>query len=126
MKTSLKTLTKAEEEIMQALWQLDKAFVKDIVDMLPEPKPHYNTVSTIIKILCDKGFIGFESFGKSNRYYPLVQKDEYSKKTMNQFVKKYFEGSFANMLSFFAQEKDISVKELEAILKELKQSPDKK
>ncbi|HLO70216.1 MAG TPA: BlaI/MecI/CopY family transcriptional regulator [Flavipsychrobacter sp.] len=126
MKTPSKTLTKAEEEIMQALWQLDKAFVKDIVDLLPAPKPHYNTVSTIIKILCDKGFIGFESFGKSNRYYPLVQKDEYSKKTMNQFVSKYFNGSFAGMLSFFAQEKDITVQDLEAILKELKQSPDKK
>lgn len=126
MKTNPKTLTKAEEEIMQALWQLDKAFVKDIVDLLPAPKPHYNTVSTIIKILCDKGFVGFESFGKSNRYYPLVQKDEYSKKTMNQFVSKYFNGSFAGMLSFFAQEKDITVQDLEAILKELKQSPDKK
>ncbi|MBN8672073.1 MAG: BlaI/MecI/CopY family transcriptional regulator [Flavipsychrobacter sp.] len=126
MKTNPKTLTKAEEEIMQALWQLDKAFVKDIVDLLPAPKPHYNTVSTIIKILCDKGFVGYESFGKSNRYYPLVQKDEYSKKTMNQFVSKYFNGSFAGMLSFFAQEKDITVQDLEAILKELKQSPDKK
>jgi len=126
MKTNPKTLTKAEEEIMQALWQLDKAFVKDIVDLLPAPKPHYNTVSTIIKILCDKGFVGFESFGKSNRYYPLVQKDEYSKKTMNQFVSKYFNGSFAGMLSFFAQENDITVQELEAILKELKQSSDKK
>lgn len=126
MKTPLKSLTKAEEEIMQALWQLEKAFVKEIVDALPEPKPHYNTVSTIIKILGDKGFVAYESFGKSNRYYPLIDKEEYSKKTMNQFVKKYFEGSFANMLSFFAQEKDISIQDLEAILKELKQSPDKK
>src|SRR4051812_27630695 len=93
MKPQIKTLTKAEEEIMQALWRLEKAFVKDVVDILPEPKPHYNTVSTIIKILEDKGFIDHESFGKSNRYYPLIVKDEYSKKTMNQFVKKYFEGS---------------------------------
>jgi len=126
MKTTSKTLTKAEEEIMQALWQLDKAFVKDIVDLLPAPKPHYNTVSTIIKILCDKGFVGFESFGKANRYYPLVQKDEYSKKTMTQFVSKYFNGSFAGMLSFFAQEKDISIQELESIIKELKEETDKK
>ncbi|OSZ78936.1 transcriptional regulator [Chitinophagaceae bacterium IBVUCB1] len=126
MKKPQKTLTKAEEEIMQALWQLEHAFVKDIVDLLPAPKPHYNTVSTIIKILCDKGFVGYESFGKSNRYHPLIQKDEYSKKTMKQFVSKYFDGSFAGMLSFFAQEKDITVQELEAILKELKQSPDKK
>jgi predicted transcriptional regulator len=126
MKTPQKVLTKAEEEIMQVLWQLEQAFVKDIVDLLPAPKPHYNTVSTIIKILCDKGFVGYESFGKSNRYYPLIQKDEYSKKTMKQFVSKYFDGSYAGMLSFFAQEKDITVQDLEAILKELKQSPDKK
>lgn len=126
MKKDFKTLTKAEEEIMQALWQLDKAFVKDIVDTLPEPKPHYNTVSTIIKILEDKKFVAHESLGKSNRYYPLVAKDEYSKGSMQQFVGKYFEGSFASMLSFFAKEKDISVKDLEEILDEIrKQSPKK-
>ena len=78
MKANFKPLTKAEEEIMQILWRLDKAFVKDIVDELPAPKPHYNTVSTIIKILVDKGFIAYESFGKSNRYYPLIDKDDYS------------------------------------------------
>lgn len=126
MKKDFKTLTKAEEEIMQALWQLDKAFVKDIVDILPEPKPHYNTVSTIIKILEDKKFVSHESLGKSNRYYPLVAKGEYSKGSMQQFVGKYFEGSFANMLSFFAKEKDISVKELEEILSEIKKQSSKK
>lgn len=133
MTTTFKPLTKAEEEIMQVLWNLKHAFVKDIVDELPEPKPHYNTVSTIIKILSDKGFVSFESFGKSNRYYPLVKKEEYTKKTMKQFLKGYFEGSYANMLSFFAKEKDISIEELESILKELKKddrskkqvSPDK-
>jgi predicted transcriptional regulator len=113
-------LTKAEEEIMQVLWKLGKAFVKDILDEMPEPKPHYNTVSTIIKILADKGFVASESFGKSNRYYPLVNKDEYTKKTMKQFLKGYFEGSYANMLSFFAREKDISIADLESILTELK------
>ena len=125
MKQKFKPLTKAEEQIMQALWQLDKAFVKDLIDILPEPKPHYNTVSTIIKILADKGFVATESLGKSNRYYPLVAKDEYSKKTMKRFVKGYFEGSFANMLSFFAKEKDISIEELEEVLKELKKNAKK-
>lgn len=125
MKKDFKPLTKAEEEIMQVLWQLEKAFVKDIIDVLPEPKPHYNTVSTIIKILEDKNFVSHESLGKSNRYFPLVEKDEYSKKSMNQFVGKYFEGSFANMLSFFAKEKDISIKELEEILETMKQQPKK-
>jgi len=125
MKKDFKPLTKAEEEIMQVLWQLEKAFVKDIIDVLPEPKPHYNTVSTIIKILEDKNFVNHESLGKSNRYFPMVEKDEYSKKSMNQFVGKYFEGSFANMLSFFAKEKDISIKELEEILETMKQQPKK-
>lgn len=125
MKASFKPLTKAEEEIMQVLWKLDKAFVKDIIDELPAPKPHYNTVSTILKILVDKGFADYESFGKSNRYFPIVQKDDYSKRSMKQFVKGYFEGSFSNMLSFFAKEKDITVEELEAILKELKNTPKK-
>lgn len=120
MKPQFKPLTKAEEEIMQVLWKLEKAFVKDILDEMPEPKPHYNTVSTIIKILADKGFVASESFGKSNRYYPLVNKDEYTKKTMKQFLKGYFEGSYANMLSFFAREKDISIADLESILTELK------
>lgn len=126
MAHTFKTLTKAEEEIMQVLWSLEKAFVKDIVEQMPEPKPHYNTVSTIVKILEDKGFVDHESFGKSNRYFPLVNKEDYSKKSMKQFVKKYFEGSFANMLSFFAKEQDISVQQLEDLLKEMKKSSPQK
>lgn len=125
MTAHFKTLTKAEEEIMQVLWQLENAFVKDIIAEMPEPKPHYNTVSTIVKILEEKGFVDHESFGKSNRYFPLVDKDDYSKKSMKQFVKKYFEGSFSNMLSFFAKEKDISVQQLEDLLNELKKQSKK-
>ena len=117
---NFKTLTKAEEQIMQSLWTLQHAFIKDIVDQLPKPKPHYNTVSTIIKILEEKGFVAHESFGKSNRYYPVVGKEAYSKGSMKQFMGKYFDGSFANMLSFFVKEKDINIEELEAILKEIK------
>lgn len=126
MKANYKPLTKAEEDIMQVLWRLEKAFVKEIVDEMPEPKPHYNTVSTIIKILADKGIVGFESLGKANRYYPLVQKDDYSRKTMKQFVKRYFEGSYSEMFSFFVKDKDVSVQELESILKELKNNNTKK
>lgn len=120
MKKNFKPLTKAEEEIMQVLWDLEHAFVKDIIDKLGAPKPHYNTVSTIVKILEEKGFVDHESLGKSNRYFPIVAKDDYSKRSMKQFIGKYFDGSFANMLSFFAKEKDISVQELESILTELK------
>jgi len=126
MKPNFKPLTKAEEDIMQVLWKLEKAFVKEIVDEMPEPKPHYNTVSTIIKILADKGVVGSETFGKANRYYPLVNKDEYSRKSMKQFVKGYFEGSYSSMFSFFAKEKDVSIDELESILKELKNDNRKK
>lgn len=117
-----KPLTKAEEEIMQVLWRLKNAFVKDIIEELPAPKPHYNTVSTIVKILEEKGFAAHEELGKSNRFYPVVPKDEYSRKSMKQFVGKYFEGSFANMLSFFAKEEDISVAQLEDILQEMKKN----
>ncbi len=122
MKSTYKALTKAEEDIMHILWKLEHAFVKDIVDEMPDPKPHYNTVSTIIKILEDKGFVSHQEFGKANRYYALIYKDDYSKKTMIQFVSKYFEGSFSNMFSFFAKDNNISASELESILEELKKN----
>jgi BlaI family transcriptional regulator, penicillinase repressor len=117
-----KPLTKAEEQIMQALWKIEKGFTKDIIDTLPEPKPHYNTVSTILKILQDKEFVVSESIGKSHLYKPRVKKEVYSKQSMKQLVKGYFNGSFSNMLSFFAKEKDISASDLEEILKEMKKS----
>jgi len=126
MRQSFKPLTKAEEQVMQVLWKLGKAFVKDIVDAMPEPRPHYNTVSTILKILSDKGFVSYESLGKSNHYFPVVQKEDYSKGSMKQFVKRYFKGSFTDMVSFFVKEKDISVEQLESLLKELKKTDDKK
>jgi predicted transcriptional regulator len=122
MSKNFKTLTKAEEQVMQALWELKQAFVKDIIDRLPKPKPHYNTISTIVKILEEKGFVSHETLGKSNRYFPVVAKDTYSKGSMKQLMGKYFEGSFANMLSFFVKEKDINIEELETILKEIKKS----
>ena len=116
----MKKLTKAEEDVMQVLWQLEKAFVKDIIAEFSEPKPAYNTVSTIIRILEKKGVVGYESFGKSHRYYPLISKDEYTKTFMNQFVKDYFSGSYSNMVSFFTNQKRLSVRELEKLLTELK------
>ncbi|GAA4319860.1 BlaI/MecI/CopY family transcriptional regulator [Compostibacter hankyongensis] len=118
----MKPLTRAEEQIMQALWKLQEAFVKEIIAELPPPKPHYNTVSTLVKILVEKGFVDYKAFGKSHRYYPLVSKSDYSKRTLRHFVKGYFEGSFSNMVSFFAKEKDISIHELESLLEEIKKS----
>ena len=115
-----KPLTKVEEQVMQALWKIGSGFTKDIIDQLPEPKPHYNTTSTILKILIDKGFVANENVGKSHLYKPLVKKEVYTKQSMKSFVKGYFDGSFSSMLSFFAKEKDISVKELEEVLKSMK------
>lgn len=122
--SGIKTLTKAEEQIMQALWQIGPAFVKDIIDALPEPKPHYNTTSTLVKILIEKGFVDFKAFGKSHQYFPLVTKEEYSRNTLQQVAKGYFAGSFSNMVSFFLKEKDLSINELESLLEQIKKAED--
>lgn len=115
-----KTLTRAEEQIMQAIWKLEKAFLREIIDALPNPKPHSNTVATILKILVEKEFIGIQVFGRTHQYYPLISKDAYSKTSMKSLVKGYFEGSFSNAVSFMVKENNISVDELELLLKQLK------
>ena len=117
---NLKVLTKAEEQIMQVIWKLEKAFLKEIIEELPEPKPHNNTVATIIKILTEKDFVGINVFGRMHQYYPLVSKEAYSKTTMKSLVKGYFEGSFSNAVSFMVKENNLSVEELEILLKQLK------
>ncbi|HAA11690.1 MAG TPA: CopY family transcriptional repressor [Cytophagales bacterium] len=116
----MRELTKAEEEIMQVLWEMESAFVKDIIEQMPEPKPAYNTVSTIVRILNKKGFVGHTAHGQSHRYHPLVSKAEYTKNFMKGFVQKYFRGSFQQMVSFFTKEDDLSLSELEELLIELK------
>ena len=113
----MKELTKAEEQIMHILWELDEAFVKDIISKLPKPKPAYNTVSTIVRILERKGFVAHKAFGKTHRYYPIVQKEDYTKVHMKSFVKNYFSNSFEQMVSFFAKEKSLTINEMEEILK---------
>ena len=115
-----KELTKAEEEIMQVLWKLDSAFVKEVIDEMLEPKPAYNTVSTIVRILEQKGFVGHETKGKSHRYHPLVSKEAYTRSFMKSVVSRYFKGSYRQMVSFFTQEDNLSLTELEALLEELK------
>jgi len=111
----MKELTRAEEEIMQVLWGLRKGFVKDVIDELPEPKPAYNTVSTIVRILEKKGFVSHRAYGKTHEYFPVVSKDEYKKKYLKSFLKRYFGDSFPELVSFFAGERDLSLKELEEI-----------
>lgn len=118
----MKTLTKAEEQIMQVIWKLDKAFLREIIDELPNPKPHQNTVATIIKILVEKEFVGIIVFGRAHQYYPLVSKDNYSKSSIKNLVKGYFEGSFSNAVSFMVKENNLSIEELELLLKQLRKS----
>ena len=116
----MKPLTKAEEQVMQVLWKLEKAFLREIVDSMPLPRPHQNTVATILKILAEKEYAAAEVLGRQHRYYPLVSKQEYSGKTMRQLAKNYFEGSFSNVVSYLVKENNISVEELEALLKQIK------
>jgi predicted transcriptional regulator len=116
----MKQLTKAEEEVMQIVWQLQKCNVAAIIEELPEPKPAYNTVSTIVRILESKGFVDHEKEGKGHIYFPLVKKADYSNQSINKLVDGYFQGSFKSMVSFFMKKNDLSLSELEAILKEIK------
>ncbi len=111
----MKELTKAEEQIMQVLWKLDKGFVKNVIDRLPDPKPAYNTVSTIIRILERKGFVAHNAYGKTHEYYPIVSRDDYKKRFLKSFIKRYFGNSFQEMVSFFASDRDITLGEMEEI-----------
>ncbi|WP_276496817.1 BlaI/MecI/CopY family transcriptional regulator [Pontibacter litorisediminis] len=120
----MKELTKAEEEIMQVLWKLERAFVRDILEELPEPKPAYNTVSTIVRILETKGFVGHEAFGKSHQYFPLVGQDKYKSFFLKNFMSGYFGGSFEKLVSFFAKDNNLDVQELDQLLKHVKQNLD--
>lgn len=124
----MRELTKAEDQVMQVLWKLEKAFVKDIIEQLPEPKPAYNTVSTIIRILENKGFVDHISYGKTYEYYPIVSKESYSKFTVQNVLQNYFGGSMQNLVSFFAKSENLSLQEIEALQKELsnlkKENPD--
>ena len=115
----MKQLTKAEEEIMQALWELKKANVKSIIEILPEPKPAYNTVSTIVRILESKGFVNYEKKGKGHVYFPIVAKESYSNQSINKLVDNYFQGSFKSMVSFFVKKNDVDLNDIESILKEI-------
>jgi BlaI family transcriptional regulator, penicillinase repressor len=113
----MRDLTKAEEQVMQVLWKIKKGFVKDMLEHFDEPKPAYNTVSTIVRILQEKGFVTHKAYGRTHEYYPLITKNEYSKSHLSTFVNDYFSNSFEKMVSFFAKEKSISLHEMEEIMK---------
>jgi BlaI family transcriptional regulator, penicillinase repressor len=122
----MKVLTKAEEQVMQVLWKLEKGFLREIIDAMPVPKPHQNTVATLLKILVDKEFVSATVLGRQHLYSALVGKDEYSKRTMKQMVKGYFEGSFSNVVSFMVKENNISIEELESLLAQIKKQQNQK
>jgi BlaI family penicillinase repressor len=113
----IKDLTKAEEQIMQIIWQIEKGYVKDVIDLLPIPKPAYNTVSTIIRILETKGFIGHHAFGKSHQYYALIGKEDYKRHATEKLMGGYFENSVESMFSFFVKEEKIDLNDVDEILK---------
>lgn len=117
----MKELTKAEEQIMQILWNLKKAFVKDIIIHFDDPKPAYNTVSTIIRILEKKGFVYHNAYGKTHEYFPIVNRDDYRKLFLGNFINKYFSDSFQQMVSFFAKENKMSVDDVTEMMKIVKE-----
>jgi len=116
----LKALTKAEDQVMQILWDLKSGFVKDIIEQMPEPKPAYNTISTIVRILETKGFVDHKAYGKTHEYFPLISKEKYTKFYLNNMLKGYFDGSFQNLVSFFAKENKLDSKAIEKLLEEIK------
>jgi len=113
----MKELTKAEEQVMQILWKLKKAFVKDVLAEMPEPKPAYNTVSTIVRILEKKGFVGYTAYGKTHEYFPLVERNNYSHFYLKNFLGNYFNGSFERLVSFFAKENNLDVQDVNELMK---------
>lgn len=112
----MEKLTNKEEEIMHILWKLEKGFVNDILAAMPEPKPHYNTLSTLIRILEEKGVVSHTAYGKSHQYYPVVSMETYRSMFMEETMQKYFDNSFSNLVNFFVKDNQVSEKELEEIM----------
>ena len=113
---TMQKLTNKEEEVMKILWSLKKAFVKEIMEEIEGERPHYNTLSTIVRNLEDKGYVGHEAFGKTHRYFPLVLKEDYRKKFVNNAIANYYDDSYKSLVSHFAKEEKISVEELKEII----------
>lgn len=122
----IRSLTKAEEEIMLILWEKGRGFVKDILAEMPEPKPAYNTVSTIIRILEKKGVVGYTAYGKTHEYYPLISKEDYRQHEMQQLMGNYFENSLSELVSFFVKDKKVDARELDEILEIINRNRTKK
>ena len=113
----MKHLTNREEEIMDIFWQKGPSYVKDILDVLPEPKPHYNTISTIVRGLEEKGFLEHEQFGNTHRYTAIISRDEFSRNTLKNIVGKYFNKSYSSVVSMFVEEEKISLEEIKELIR---------
>ena len=113
-------LAKREEQIMQVFWDLNKAYIRDIIPLLPDPKPHYNSVATMIKILEEKGFLDHETAGNMHIYFPVISRENYQKFALKDVVSQYFDNSYPRMLAFFAKEQNLSEKELNEIVNIIK------
>jgi predicted transcriptional regulator len=121
----IKSLTKAEEDIMQYIWQLGRCTVSNIIELMDEPKPPHSSVSTIVRILEKKGFIDHKSYGRTYEYFPLVTKDDYSRKSLSSLIANYFNGSPAELVSFLVNKEETSVQELQELIKTLKKNTPK-
>jgi len=113
-------LTRKEEELMKIVWKLEKAFLKDIIEYYPSPKPHYNTVATIAKTLLEKGVIGYKQYGNTYQYFPIISKDDYKRSFMNMLVSNYFDDSYKNLVSFFVKEKGLTNDQLDELVRMIK------
>lgn len=115
----MKHLTNREEEIMELFWEKGSLFVKEIIDKLAEPKPHYNTISTIVRGLEDKSFVGHEQFGNTYRYFAIISREEFSRNTIKNMVSKYFNKSYASVVSMFVEEQKISTEEIQELIRQV-------
>ena len=116
----MKKLTRKEEEVMKILWRMKKAFVKEIIEEYDDPKPHYNTISSLVRLLQEKGIVGFKQYGNTYQYYALVSKEEYRKTFMSQVISDYFDNSYKSAVAFFVKEKGLSPEELDELVQMIK------
>ena len=120
------TLTKAEERIMKILWKIEKGFIHDILEHFPEPKPPYNSVSTIVRVLVKKDIVSFKKFGNTYEYYPLISKEEYRKGQMSRLLKDYYNNSLKQVVNFFSENKNLDVNEVDEVMRMLNEIKDQK
>lgn len=122
----MQTLTKAEERIMQILWDIEKGFIKEILEHFPDPKPPYNTVSTIVRVLVKKEIVGFNSYGTTYQYFPLMTKEQYRKSQMKKLVKEYYNNSLKQVVNFFSEKKDLDIEEVDEVMRMLQEIKEQK